>query len=449
MRSRMLHVLLALVFLTSIAACGKAEEVDISSVSAPPTATGELYLVSSSAFTDQSGWYTVVGEIQNATADPLTSIILRIEVRDASGASLLKDMDGNTIESDTFSPLLSTLSPGQYAPFSYSIAPEEAVPATFDVTIIGYNVGEANRADIGVENVELINDGSGWFYLTGEMINRSSAWAEIHGFAGAGLDSNSQVSTADWSATYTTMLAPSGDAGGRDRTPFAVQFPVPEMIEVTQWAVYMDADLADAPQDFQLEVVTTNFYVDDWDSFHLVGAVTNRGSESVNTLLVGGLYAEDGTTLDATWAFIPTVIFPGETVPFDLNTFSSVNWNAKQGSRVNTYSVQIDPWSTYAPSWEVVTLTTSNDVSSTDGATWNFSGEIVNNSGKDLSSETVVIMIMDTSLNLVGTTYTYVSPDGEAIFNGETTTYETTLYFDPSIDTTGFTFRTIVQGDVK
>lgn len=446
MKAKILQITLGILLAIGLASCSPGDE-------AAPTVEGliegELIVVSSSAFTDTWGWYHVVGEVVNNSNQALTSMELTIEVRDESGNSLLKDDNGNPAESDSLSPMLYTLAAGQYTPFDYSFDPAGSIPATYQIQVSSYLPGEANRAEIVVENTEMINDSSGTFYLSGELVNQSNQWAEIHSLAGAGLDANNQVMTADWSGTYTMMLAPAGDGNRRDRTPFSIQFPVPGMIEVTQWSVYVDADLDDAPSEYALQRDVTNNYIDEWGSFHIVGNLTNGSNDALHTLLVGGVYAEDGTTLDATWSFLPVIIEPGATIPFDISSFSSVNWNEKQASRISRYTIQFDPWATYPSTWETVTLNTSNDQIRMDGATWKFSGEVVNFSGWELSGETVIVALYDAQGILVASTYTYISPEGESIANGQTNSYEVSLYIDPTADTTGYTYRTFAQGDVK
>jgi hypothetical protein len=447
MKTKLFHLVLVFIIAANMAGCslGGAQ----TSTPLPLVSSNEVDIVSTFAFTDQWGWYNVAGEIRNNTDTVLTSIELTIEIRDASGISLLKDDNGGAVESLAFSPLLYTLVPGQYAPFSYSFDTSAGTPASYAVAVTGHTTGQADRADVIVENAEMVDDGSGTFTLSGVLVNQSSGWAHINSLAGAGLDANSQVLTADWTATYATELAPAGDASGRDRTPFSVEFPVPVDAAATGWAVYTDADIVDAPTDYALAVNITNRYFDGWDSYHVVGTLTNNSPERLHTLIVGGLYAGDGTALDAAWSFIPVFVEPGATIPFDMSSFGSVNWSTKQASRVDSATVQVDPWSTYSSSWEVVALTASNEQVVKDGADWTFVGSVTNNSGQALSGATVIVAVYDAQGNLVATSYSYISPDGDAIANGQTSAYEVGIYLDPAADTTGYTTQTIVQGDVK
>jgi len=115
---------------------------------------------------------------------------------------------------------------------------------------------------------------------------------------------------------------------------------------------------------------------------------------------------------------------------------------------VSTFTVQTDPYTTYPATYEVVALTTKNDQVQKNSDSWNITGDVTNTSSQNLSSETVVVAIYDGEGNLVATDYTYVSLTGDSIAPGETNSYEVTIYLDPNVDATNFTFKTIVQGEV-
>lgn len=96
-----------------------------------------MTIASNFAFTDEWGEYHVVGELQNGTDRVLTSIELTIEIKDASGNSLLKDDNGNVVPTLTFQPLLYTLAPGEASPFEYYVSSDAGQPSIYNVTITG------------------------------------------------------------------------------------------------------------------------------------------------------------------------------------------------------------------------------------------------------------------------------------------------------------------------
>jgi hypothetical protein len=416
-------------------------------VTQPPAAAGELIIASTFAFTDEWGDYNVVGELQNGTDRVLNSIELTIEIKDASGNSLLKDDNSNVVPTLTFQPLLYTLAPGEASPFEYYLSADAGQPANYNVTITGQQTGQADRANLTVENAQLVDDGQGTLYLTGELVNQGSQWAHINTLAGAALDNNDVILSTDLTSTYTTELAPTGDQAERDRTPFVISFPSPSGVEAAQWVKYVEADMIDAPTEYPIKVELINSYFDSYKDFHIVALLTNTGSDNLHTLVVAGLYADDNTVLDADWSFAPIVLGPGESVPVDIYSFSSVNYSDTQAGRVSTFTVQTDPYSTYPATYEVVVLSTKNDQVQKNSDSWTITGDVTNASSQKLSSETVIVAIYDDG-NLVATDYTYISPTGDSIASGETNSYEVTIYLDPNEDASNFTFKTIVQGDV-
>jgi len=115
---------------------------------------------------------------------------------------------------------------------------------------------------------------------------------------------------------------------------------------------------------------------------------------------------------------------------------------------VSTFTVQTDPYSTYPSLYDVVVLSTKNDQVQKNSDSWTITGDVTNTSSQKLSSETVIVAIYDGQGNLVATEYDYVYPAGDNIASNETNSYEVTIYLDPDVDATDFTFQTIIQGDV-
>jgi len=416
-------------------------------VNTPVTPTSDLVITSTNAFVDTYDTYRVVGEVNNNSSKVLSSIELTIEIKDASGNSLLKDDNGNLTPNEIFYPMLYTLAPGEASPFEYSYDTTNGTPASYNVTITGQATGDANRATLQSENVQLMDDGSGSYYLTGELVNTGSQWAHINSLAGAVKDDSGNVLSADWTGTYTTELAPTGDAGGRDRTPFEIDFPNPG--GATQWQVYPDSDVSDNVTDYPMVVQVTNSYLDQYGSVHLVGWITNNSDQPLDTLVVAGLYAADGTVLDADYSFLPVPMKPGAASPFNISSFGSVNYNPDQAALLDTYTVQPDTGFTSTPYDEFIDLSAPGESVQKEGATWTFNGTVTNTSGKSLSSITVLAMVMDAQNNLIAMEYTTIYPTGDAIAAGETNTYSVSVYLDPAADATGFTTTTLVVGDVK
>jgi hypothetical protein len=344
--------------------------------------------------------------------------------------------------------MLYTLDAGDSSPFAYYLGVPTATPANHNVTVLGYSEGFADRGELQHENVQLVEDGYGNYYLTGELVNTSNQWVHINALAGGVLDDANTVLSADWTSTYTAELAPTGDESLRDRTPFAIDFPIPTQ-EATQWSIWWDADINADVVDYPLIVDVTNSYFDEYGDAHLVGFVTNSTEQTLTTSLVGGLYDAEGLVLDAGYTFLGMPMAPGEAVPFDISYFGVVNYSDTQAALVDSYSVQFDTWSTYEPYYSYADLTYSGETVQKSGGSWTVSGTATNSSTNNLSGITVLVAVFDGADNLVAYNYSYSYPEGEFYAPGDTATYDVYLYLDPTADTSGYYTQTVVIGDIS
>ncbi|HEX7540972.1 MAG TPA: hypothetical protein VF352_02480, partial [Anaerolineales bacterium] len=144
-----MYAVVALLVL-SVTACGNST-VTIPSpqppvVNTPVTPAGDLTITSTNAFVDSYGTYHVVGEVMNNGSTVLTSIELSIEIKDASGNSLMKDDNGSITSNAITSTMLFTLAPGEASPFEYSYDTTNGTPASYNMAITSQATGEANRA---------------------------------------------------------------------------------------------------------------------------------------------------------------------------------------------------------------------------------------------------------------------------------------------------------------
>jgi hypothetical protein len=141
MKLKIAMVTAVMVLVLSVQACVKPTVS--TSTSQPPVANtpeislGELFIASTNAFTDALGTYHVVGNVDNTSSMVFNSIELTIEIKDASGNSLLKDDNGNITPNTVFYPMLYNLAPGVTSPFEFSYDTTNGTPASYYVTISG------------------------------------------------------------------------------------------------------------------------------------------------------------------------------------------------------------------------------------------------------------------------------------------------------------------------
>lgn len=443
-------LMLGLIALAS--ACGGAKSAQPAVANTP--VGGALSITNTSAYTDQFGSYHVVGAILNNGSSALTAIELAVEIKDASGNSLLKDDSGVTIPRQVFIPMRETLAPGEGSPFDFSYDISNGTPASFRVSVAGYQSGQTDRAVLKGENFQLVDDTKGTLFLSGKLINTGAQWAHLRSVAGFvvgnGDDPSAPPLAAGSSFAFATMLAPAGDVEGRDQTPFVIAIPNPKLGQdwSKAWRIVLDADQAPAPADNPTAVNFTNSYFDREGAYHVVGFLTNNSTVILNPQLVAGLYAEDGTVLDASSKFFSVAVDPGKTMPFDIAYFGSVNSNLAEAARVRTFTVQVDPARTITPSAATVGLEAVGEQVQKDGSIWTFSGTVTNTSDKYLSGVTVTVAVNDGQNNLVATNSTYALPSAKTISPDETVSYKVIISLDPTVDSKDFQMVTSVIGDL-
>jgi hypothetical protein len=451
MKNKIALLTIIVVAALALQSCGSKSSplktTEFPSINTPVSQSGELVISNTNAFIDPNGSYRVVGLVANNSNTTVNSIELTIEIKDEVGNSLLKDENGSSTASAIFNPLLNTISTGEASPFEYFYDTTNGMPAAYNVTITGKQEGNAKRADLKWDKVQLLDNGSGWITLTGELVNMGTQWAHINGLAGALLDDANNLLSADWTSTFTTELAPNGDSKSRDRTPFAITLP--GQSGATQWKLYWDVDATDNLTDYQVDVIISNFYFDQYGSAHLIGWITNNSNQVLDSLVIAGIKSEDGTVLDSGYAFSPVPMKPGSSVAFSVSSFDNINNNSNQAALVKTATAQTDPWFTTPSTSVIVELPTSGETIQKSGATWSINGSVPNTSGKDLSGATVMILVIDLQNKLVAMEYTTITPVGDSIVTGETLPYSVSISLDATADPTGFTTNTLVIGYVK
>lgn len=392
-------------------------------------------------------YYHIVGSVQNGADTAVNNIELALTAKDAEGKTLLRDYSGNPVESIIINPILWTLEPGQSSPFAYSFSLDNGQPQTFDVELINYATTEARAVQVEVQHGQMVSGDDGLIYITGELVNLGDTRLDIKGLAGAALDKDNNVVAANTYQAGTGYLAPAGDARSNDRIPFRFSLIGPAPTAET-WAVYADASPAQAEEVIPLELSEPNTYVDAEGSVHVVGSVTNQAEDTVELYLLAGLYAEDGTVLDAQVISLPYALQPGQSVPYSLNDFDGVDNVAGRSDKI----AQTKVWVTTAMpnnNYEHVSLNTKNDQQEQADGVWSFSGEVINSSDKTLSWATVVVALYDQEGQLLATLDTDIYGETGLMEPGSTTAYTLDLNMPANLDPANVTVKTLVQGMVN
>ncbi len=391
----------------------------------------------------------MVGAVSNGGDKPVASIQLTLTIKDASGKSLLKDSAGNPVDSLVISPLLSTLLPGRSDPFDYLLSSDAGALDKYDVKITGQSAADMQTAPLEIQHAQMKVGANNTVYLTGDLVNTGGKPVQIYNLAGALLDKDKKLIAAAGTSAYSTYLLPAGDSSQEDRTPFSIALDNPGS-PIDSYATYVEADQVDPLPENSLVIHIANNYFDDQKAFHVVGSLTNNGSQSVQTFLVGGLYAKDGTTLDADDTITPIDIQPGQSLPYDIASFGNVNNNEDQATLVDHFTVQVDRSTTAPPTNPSVVLQTSNEqLDKSANTTWKLSGQIANTSDKTLTKETVEIAVYDSKGELVASDWNVISPKSGTIAPGETSSFDLFVYLDPSADRASLTYKTFAAGSTQ
>lgn len=426
------------------------EEPEEEPTAEPGIVAGEVAVTTVYGYVDEYDYFHVVGLVYNDTEDAATNIELTLELVDANGDSVLTDVDGNAVDSVEFSPFLYTIAQGEVTPFDYYINASDLDPSELEgtVTVTDFDDGDVNRGSVEVVNDTVTFGEFGTIYMTGELVNLSNEPVIVNSLAGALLAPDGTALAADGSFSLTRYLAPNGDEAGNDRTPFSITLDGPAEDADTS-VFYYDVDIADEVDTAALiSVDITSAYVDDFDNLHIFANIGNNGDQVLSISLVGGLYAEDGTVLDAATASVPIYVGPGEVRPVSFDYFGAANSSEDVLGQVASYSIQVDPYWTYETSFDVVALETANESSEVSDGYVTFTGDVINTSEENLSSATLILAIYDGEEVLYSSSWTSVYPDGDTIAPGATLPFEVTLYIPSDVDTSSYTFFTYVQGYV-
>jgi hypothetical protein len=177
---------------------------------------------------------------------------------------------------------------------------------------------------------------------------------------------------------------------------------------ITEYEIYIDAEITEPAEGFDLVFADSHHnYLDAYDSFHLVGEITNNEAEFLTLSMVAGIYDEDGNVIDVATTDIPTFsIAPGETLPYDFNYWGPINYKLSSVDLASSYTVQWDPYWTWTSSTEYVEISTENDVNEVSDYQITFTGQVYNDSGEDIDVATVIVSLYSVeSGELVGMGY--------------------------------------------
>jgi hypothetical protein len=420
-----------------------------------PTATPlpqELIVAGVYDYINVNNQFEVVGTIYNGTGSPVTGVELSITATDAAGNSLVKDFFGNRVDAALFAPMISTIQPGQSAPFEFTIY-GEVQPDVYEVTISNHSQAEAAQpVNIVVENGRMVTLDNGILYVVGELVNQGDSPVQISKLVSAVMDGDGRVISVGDSLEDGFYLAPAGDPNGYDRIAFrnAVNYGGLE-ISAESWTTFMDVAVVEPRTPYALTLAEPTIYQDKNGKTRLIGMVTNNSQENLEVHLIGTVYAVDGLVLDVDTLGLPLyVLGPGQSLPYEFAWLDIINQTTGEVAKIDHVKVQVDQVATAPSIYGMVPLQTSNDTHEVSEGWWDMAGEILNNSDQNFYRNTVVIGLFDTQGKLVGTNFGYTYADGkDNIEPQDVTAYSISVYTAPEVDPATVTVKTHVQGNLR
>ncbi len=372
---------------------------------------GKLEVAAIHGYEDKYGTLYVVGLLTNHSQRGMDAVEVEIEIRDAAGASLYKDVAWTA---------LYRIAPGETTPFQLMVYDDLTGVDSFTATVVGQSTAELNRPPVSVQGVVRSIDDNGNVHLTGQVVNNGSQPIVINGVAAATFDEAGEIVTAD-SAIVTTGYLEPGASG-----PFRVfaYGPAEGLDSIADHAIYVDA-LPTSPEDpWALTFSEENrVYVDRYDDVHLVGEVTNTSDKNLDIRLLAAFYDADGNVLDADTFSIPLDLAPGDTLPFDMvGGWAPLEYTRGLFARVDSYTITWDQYWTWESSEVTVDLATANDAHEFNNNRASFTGQIVNDSGTAVDKAVIIVGLRDPATGqLMATDYDSIFDDiaagGSADYN--------------------------------
>ncbi len=377
----------------------------------PPPASGELQVDEVLIYRDDFGSLRVIGLVGNYTDRDYDNVEVEIEIFDANENSLFTDVTSTS---------LYRLASGKSSPFSLWVFEDlpEADHAT--ATIVGQSASDFEQAEVELRGVIMTVDDDGDIHLTGALYNAGDQPVYLGGLAAATFEPDGKMYSADSHSVLIRYLDPGEDG------PFRVTMQGHESgtADITEYELFIDASISEPEDYFDLTFSEfQNNYVDAYDSFHLVGEVTNNHPNSLSISLIAAIYDANDNVIDAASVDVPIYgVASGETVSYDFDFWGPLNYKSGMIDQADHYTVQWDPYWTWESYTEYVDISTANDSNEFDDYSGKFIGEVVNDTGQPLGGAVIVISMYEIETgNIFAVGYTSVFDD---IADGSSAPYE-------------------------
>ncbi len=355
-------------------------------------------------FREPDGAWRVVGMMQNNSSQPISKVFMGVMTKNKNDEYVYPDGP----KGEDFSAYPLNLLPGNQAPFSAWIKREIPGLDHFSIEKEFCVVAEpAERLQLQERGGRLLVDDNGLAHVTLDVVNPGSQTALINGMMVGIFDLSDRLISAVDAQITPRILAPGEN--GPVRATLAL--PPGGAAQVKSYKLYMDALVSESASkilDVEKDVRVNAQYLDTAGHFHLVGQITNSGTQPLMVSVQATVYADPAKTAVVDAAFLDTLIplAPGENLPFDLADWQVLNNRAGLWETLSkpVVTLRVEPFRTWATELFIAPLTVMAELPTFSTREAIFTGQVKNETGRNILLGTVTATLRDsTSEKIIAT----------------------------------------------
>lgn len=345
-------------------------------------------------FKDSEGAWWVMGEIVNKSNQVIGSLETGVETR--------TKFDRPVDQGEDVAAYPLNLKPGEKAPYIAWIDRDLPNLDHFEVEVADCSVAEeAQRSQVDISSDNVVVDSSGKAEVTGAITNPGTQTVLVNGLMAAVYDSKGIMISAGYALVTPRLLAP-GESGPVRAT---LELPPASGEAISSHKFFMDVLVQDEPAslpfDPEKDVQIISHYTDAEGQFHLLGQLTNSGTEPVMTAVQASISPASGSMLlDAgqytTWLPLEA----GQTLPFDITDWGLLNNLPKglSGEEANIHaSLRLEPFLSWNSNTPAAKLTLVSPIESIESGQAIFNGQVKNDTSSGITSGLVVMVVKQKS----------------------------------------------------
>jgi hypothetical protein len=328
--------------------------------------------------------HRIIGLLRNNSDFSITNVKVAIQVFNT---------DDELVIDDIVSTALTSLAPGSSSPFVLWLQEPPPSNARISAFVIDYSMVDFQRTDVKTRKGKITIDDNNDIHVTGEIINNTLYPVQLVSLAAAVFDMGGALLTTNSQSVFTRYLDP-GEVSPYRVTMHRIGKNNTDLLE---HKVYIDARIVN-PEDYHnIEIKNNiNHYKDRFGGFHLVGEITNYSKNKMNVGLVAGIYDSRGNVIDVSTTRLPlNSINPGESLPFDFDSWGPLSFGKDFLELAETFSVQWDPFLSWPNEINYARLKLEGKSHEIHPKYGIFEGKLINETKFDLSSVIVVVSIYD------------------------------------------------------